>query len=122
MSKRKKNYPDPETEIINVFGADAMRLYLINSGLVKAQSLNFSTAGVQGVVKDVFLPWYNAYRFLIQNIQRFELIEGKAFSYDETVINGVENLMDKWIVSASETLIQFVRTEMEYYRLYTVIP
>lgn len=36
MSKSKKNYPDPEIEIINKFGADAMRLYLINSGLVKA--------------------------------------------------------------------------------------
>lgn len=36
MSKSKKNYPDPEDEIINIFGADAMRLYLINSGLVKA--------------------------------------------------------------------------------------
>lgn len=36
MSKRLKNYPDPETAIMNVYGADAMRLYLINSGLVKA--------------------------------------------------------------------------------------
>lgn len=63
MSKSKKNYPDP-MEIINLYGADAMRLYLINSPLVKAETLNFKDAGVVGTVRDVFLPWYNAYRFL----------------------------------------------------------
>lgn len=36
MSKSKKNFPDPEKEVINELGADTMRLYLINSGLVKA--------------------------------------------------------------------------------------
>lgn len=71
MSKSKRNYPDP-MEIINSYGADAMRLYLINSPLVKAETLNFKDAGVIGTVRDVFLPWYNAYRFLFQNISRYE--------------------------------------------------
>lgn len=84
MSKRLKNYPDP-VEVMNDYGADAMRLYLINSGLVKAESLNFSEEGVKGVIKDVFLPWYNAYRFLIQNIQRYEQSENKAFLFDENL-------------------------------------
>jgi isoleucyl-tRNA synthetase len=30
MSKRKKNYPDPLL-VVNSYGADALRLYLINS-------------------------------------------------------------------------------------------
>ena len=30
MSKRKKNYPDPLV-VVNSYGADALRLYLINS-------------------------------------------------------------------------------------------
>jgi len=41
MSKSKRNYPDP-MEVINNYGADAMRLYLINSPLVKAENLNFN--------------------------------------------------------------------------------
>ena len=45
MSKSKKNYPDP-MEIFDKFGADAVRLYLINSPLVKADNLNFSKKGV----------------------------------------------------------------------------
>jgi len=41
MSKRLKNYPDP-MDVVKNFGADAIRLYLINSPLVRADSLNFS--------------------------------------------------------------------------------
>lgn len=69
MSKRLKNYDDPLLTC-NQFGADAIRLYLINSPLVRAENLNFSNTGVQAVVREIFLPWYNAYRMLIQNITK----------------------------------------------------
>lgn len=64
MSKRLKNYPDP-WEIINSYGADAIRIYLANSPLVRAETLNFKATGVKAVIRDILLPWYNAYRFLI---------------------------------------------------------
>lgn len=123
MSKSKRNYPDP-MEIINAHGADAMRLYLINSPLVKAEPLSFKESGVMGVVRDVFLPWYNAYRFLLQNIQRYESETNKNFVFDEHVsLSGkLSNLMDKWIIATEQHLIKFVRQEMEKYRLYTVVP
>ena len=63
MSKSKKNYPDPMT-LVNEYGADAIRLYMINSPLVKAESLSFSKKGVNDTIRDVFLPIYNSYRFL----------------------------------------------------------
>jgi isoleucyl-tRNA synthetase len=69
MSKRLKNYPDP-TEIVNEYGADALRLYLINSPVVRAETLKFNEKGVRDVIKDVFLPWFNAYRFFVQNALR----------------------------------------------------
>ena len=50
------------------------RLYLINSPVVRAESLKFQEPGVRDVVKDVFLPWFNAYRFLIQNVIRLEKV------------------------------------------------
>ena len=64
MSKSKRNYPDP-MEITKHYGADACRLYLCNSPVVRAESLKFSEPGVKSVVRDIFLPWFNAYRFLI---------------------------------------------------------
>lgn len=29
---------------------------------------------MKDVIKDVFLPWYNAHRFLLQNIQQMERV------------------------------------------------
>jgi len=64
MSKRLKNYPDPML-IAKTYGADACRLYLCNSPVVRAESLKFEEYGVKAVVREIFLPWFNAYRFLI---------------------------------------------------------
>ena len=50
------------------------RLYLVNSPVVRADNLRFKEEGVRDVVKDVFLPWFNAYRFLMQNIQRLHQV------------------------------------------------
>lgn len=47
---------DP-VDILDQYGADALRLYLVNSPVVHAQTLRFRADGVFGVVKDVFLPW-----------------------------------------------------------------
>jgi len=49
MAKRKKNYPDP-TEVWNKCGADALRLYLINSPIVQAENLRFKEEGVKDVI------------------------------------------------------------------------
>uniref|UniRef100_A0A0D9VD18 Isoleucyl-tRNA synthetase n=1 Tax=Leersia perrieri TaxID=77586 RepID=A0A0D9VD18_9ORYZ len=105
MSKSKKNYPSP-MEVIDNYGADALRLYVINSPVVHAESLRFNEKGVHDVVKDVFLPWYNAYRFLVQNAKRLE-IEGLAvFSpINQATLLRSSNVLDNWIQSATESLV-----------------
>ena len=69
----------------------------------------------------MFLPWYNAYRFLIQNAKRLE-VEGLApFSpLDVAALLKSSNVLDQWINSATGSLVSFVRQEMDAYRLYTV--
>lgn len=120
MSKRLKNYPDP-TLVVDNHGADALRLYLVNSPVVRAEPLKFREAGVSGVLKEVFLPWYNAFRFFMQNAARWEAENGRPF--DPTVVPKTEgNDMDHWVRAALHKLIKFVRQEMEGYRLYTVAP
>uniref|UniRef100_A0A8C5UB29 Isoleucine--tRNA ligase, cytoplasmic n=1 Tax=Malurus cyaneus samueli TaxID=2593467 RepID=A0A8C5UB29_9PASS len=122
MSKRKKNYPDPMT-IVDSYGADALRLYLINSPVVRAENLRFKEEGVRDILKDVFLPWYNAYRFLVQNVQILQhKDEGREFLYNENTVKESNNIMDKWILSFTQSLIQFFKAEMAAYRLYTVVP
>ena len=45
MSKSKRNYPDPMLVFQN-YGADACRLYLCNSPVVRAEELKFAEEGV----------------------------------------------------------------------------
>jgi isoleucyl-tRNA synthetase len=123
MSKRLKNYPDPEL-VINSHGADALRLYLINSPVVRAEELRFREEGVKDVVRDVLLPWYNAYRFLVQSARRLEVEDPAGGALAGSTDRGAAstNLMDRWIQAAAAGLLLFVRREMEAYRLYTVVP
>ncbi len=116
MSKRLKNYPEPTT-VINQFGADALRLYLINSPVVRAEPLRFREEGVRDIVKDVFIPLVNVCKFFIANANRY-LAEGGELS----LTSSSPNEMDRWILTATQTLIQYVDVEMKAYRLYTVVP
>jgi len=119
MSKRLKNYPDPEI-VVDTHGADALRMYLINSPVVRGEELRFREEGVKDVVRDVLLPWYNSYRFLVQSVRRMER-EGEFEGIKQGHIVS-DNVMDQWIQAACAGLVQFVRKEMEAYRLYTVMP
>lgn len=122
MSKRKKNYPDP-MEIVKKYGADALRLYLINSPAVRAESLRFREEGVRDLLKDAFIPWFNAYRFLVQNIEIYEQNNpGQQFYFDTRSMIRSDNIMDRWILSFTQSLFKFVKIEMKAYRLYTVVP
>eukprot|EP01059_Diplonema_ambulator_P030802 TRINITY_DN542_c0_g1_i1.p2 TRINITY_DN542_c0_g1~~TRINITY_DN542_c0_g1_i1.p2 ORF type:complete len:1177 (+),score=542.87 TRINITY_DN542_c0_g1_i1:424-3954(+) len=116
MSKRKRNYPPP-TEVVDKYGADSLRLYLINSPVVKGQDLKFNEENVKKVVKDVLLPLYNSLNFFTINYNRL-IISGETFSADVPI----SNTMDRWITAESQRLIKDVRSEMEAYHLYTVVP
>ncbi|KEP62519.1 UNVERIFIED_CONTAM: isoleucyl-tRNA synthetase family protein [Hammondia hammondi] len=122
MSKRLKNYPDP-TEVIHVHGADALRVYLVNSPVVKAEALRFRIEGVKDVVKDVFLPWFHACRFLIQEVIRYETSGDRKFEpCKASALISKGNNMDRWIISSTQSLVKFFHQEMKAYRLYTVVP
>ncbi|GKY90391.1 hypothetical protein MPSEU_000013100 [Mayamaea pseudoterrestris] len=120
MSKRKKNYPDP-TLVINKYGADALRMYLVNSPVVRAEPLKFREDGVLGVVKEVFLPLYNAFRFFVQNVERWETVD-KKFVPDIAKVRSSKNPTDIWVQAETQQLIKFFHEEMKAYRLYTVMP
>ena len=129
MSKSLRNYPPPE-DIIHEYGADALRLYLVNSPVVRAEPLRFQRDGVFAVVKDLFLKWYNAYRFLVQSTRRYEVdaaaaAGGKHTPWSPADVNlatETTNVLDRWLRAACHHLVDDVRTEMGAYRLYTVAP
>lgn len=114
MSKSLRNYPDPN-EILNQHGADALRLYLIDSPVVKAQELRFSEKGVYDVVRKILLRWWNSYSFFTNyaNIDQF-VPKGDA--------KNSANILDQWVLSRLNGLIANTQKEMDAYRLYNVVP
>jgi isoleucyl-tRNA synthetase len=120
MSKRLKNYPEPGI-VIDKFGSDALRLYLINSPVVRAETLKFKEEGVKDVISKVFLPWYNAYKFFLTQTAVLKKDFGFEFQYDHNIKKS-DNVMDRWVLASCQSLIKFIRDEMAAYRLYTVVP
>ncbi|CRG95052.1 isoleucine--tRNA ligase, putative [Plasmodium gallinaceum] len=121
MSKRLKNYPDP-TYIINKYGADSLRLYLINSVAVRAENLKFQEKGVNEIVKSFILPYYHSFRFFTQEVTRFENTHNINFIFCEKNIYENVNIMDQWLFSCIQNLIKCVHIEMKAYKLYNVLP
>ena len=114
MSKSLRNYTAPD-ELMEAYGADALRLYLINSGLVRGEEQRFADSGVKDMVRRALLPWYNVFSFL----RTYATID--AWSPDKGMHRG-SNVLDQWITSRLQTLKARVAEEMEAYRLYNVVP
>ncbi|MBR4654022.1 MAG: class I tRNA ligase family protein, partial [Kiritimatiellae bacterium] len=110
MSKRLKNYPDP-AKMLDTYGADAIRLYMIYSPVVRAENLKFSENGVKQLMRDLLIPWWDAYSFFVT----YANVDG--FNDAEVVYPESSNVLDKWIVSSMETLIADVTAAMDAYDL-----
>ena len=114
MSKRLKNYPDP-LHIVHEYGADALRLYMINSPVVKAEGLRFSEDGVKHALRHLLIPLWNSYSFFVTyaNIDGWttEKMEGEAS----------QNQLDRWIRSSLESLAADVTAAMDTYDLQRAV-
>ncbi len=119
MSKSKRNYPDPN-DLINRTGADAVRLFMINSAALKAEDLRFSEEGVKQIVKSVMLPLWNAVSFFISN-HNADAAKGQL-NWNPTDAWKSDNELDQWMVANLQHLIGQVESEMAQYRLYAVVP
>lgn len=108
MSKRLKNYPDP-LKMVNEFGADAIRLFLLSSPAVEADDLRFSERGVEHGMRQVLIPLWNAFVFLATyaNIYYWQPADASAPAID----------IDRWILSSLQKLIEEVTEGMERYEL-----
>jgi len=107
MSKRLQNYPDP-SEVMGKFGADALRYYLLTSPVMQAENLNFSEQGVSEAMRKINMLLWNIYKF-------YELfINEDNLSVSEQVS---ENVLDKWIITRLNQLIQEVTKSMDSYNL-----
>ena len=103
MSKRLKNYPDP-TELIDKYGADSLRYYLLTSPVMKATDLRF-------VEKDVAELYRNLVMTTINIVNFYNMYVGNANIKDK------ENVLDEWLNVRTQQLVASVTDNMEKYKL-----
>ncbi len=113
MSKSVRNYTDPGY-VMNNFGADALRLFLIDSALLKAEDLKYSDDGVKEELKNVIIPLWNAYSFFVT----YANIDGMT---PESAPDDPENPLDNWILSEAERMVEEITEQMERYEIQKAV-
>jgi len=113
MSKRLNNYPDPKT-IIDKYGSDALRFYLMTSPAVKGESLRFKESGVEDILRSITIPLINSYNFFSEHKTKMEKANMKLVFNDEIS----DNIFDKWIIYKFNDYSDSVRSDLDKYILY----
>jgi len=111
MSKKLQNYPDP-MEVLQKYGADVLRFYLLSSPVMMAENMNFSEKEMKELVRGMFRMLWNSYSFFVlyANIDKFEP-QAEKFELKTT------NLLDRWIISELQVLTHNVNEAMTDYTL-----
>ncbi len=106
MSKSKNNYPDPWI-LIEKYGIDAIRFYLLTSPVMNGDDFNFSEKGVSDVSRKVNLLVYNVWSF-------FRMYEKSVISTEQTTSN-LSHVLDKWILAKLAKTVAEVTKQMDSY-------
>jgi isoleucyl-tRNA synthetase len=107
MSKRLKNYPDP-LELVEKYGADSIRYYMLSSSIMRAEDLNFSEQGVAEVSRKLIIRLSNVLSF-------YELYASQG---DEKVgALSSPHVLDKWICARLSETTALITDAMERYEL-----
>ncbi|MDD4250898.1 MAG: isoleucine--tRNA ligase [Candidatus ainarchaeum sp.] len=103
MSKSKNNYTDPNL-LFDLYGADAMRFYLMSSQLMRAEDLNFIDDNIKDVHRRLISTLLNVKRF-------YDLFGGNNVFDDQSS----QNILDKWIISKTNRLIKNSTKNLDEY-------
>jgi len=121
MSKRLKNYPDP-MEIVNEFGSDALRLYLLGSQATRAESLKFNKLDVYNIVKDIIIPLSNTIIFWKEYMELYyNTLNSNSTILIQLNISEITNPINLWILRKYSELRNEFNENMNNYNLKNAI-
>ena len=110
LSKRLRNYPDPD-EMFDVYGADAMRWFLLSSQVMRGGDLVVERKGPGEAVRSVLNPLWNAWKFFATY--------ANADGYQATWRTDATDVLDRYILSKAGGLVDDVTRSMDNYDLYS---
>lgn len=91
MSKNYGNYPDPK-EMLQKYGGDALRLYLMGSPVAKGEDILISEESYRQQVRGLMLILWNIYNFFVT----YANIDGWSPNSKQPES---KNVLDRWILS-----------------------
>src|SRR3989344_1318520 len=96
MSKSKNNYPDPAL-VMEKYGVDSLRFYLMNSVVMQADNLNFSEKDIATSYRKIVLILWNVYNYFVSyaNEANWEF----NIQEHEQLLENPKNLLDEWILT-----------------------
>jgi isoleucyl-tRNA synthetase len=109
LSKRLRNYPDPD-EMFAVFGADAMRWFLLSSPVVRGGDIVVERKGPSEAVRGVLNPLWNAWKFFA--------MYANADGHQARLTCEAVEVLDRYILSKLRLLVEEVTEAMDAYDLY----
>ena len=119
MSKSKKNYPDPWV-VVEKYGADALRFYLMQSPVMLGDDMNFSVGDLETVYRRIVLLLLNVHGYY-QTYSAHVPAEAsaKAGAGYEPEPSGMtepgENPLDQWIWARTQELVNEVAASLDGY-------
>jgi isoleucyl-tRNA synthetase len=108
MSKRLKNYPDP-LDVIDTYGVDSLRYYLLSSQLVRGEDLSFQEQGVSEVSKKLLMR--------LDNVASFYELYAPPAGGGTPRSAGSAHVLDRWIVSRLGETLKETTDGFETYEL-----
>ena len=105
MSKNFGNYPDPK-EMLQKYGGDALRLYLLGSPVMSGQDIKISEEEYRNQVRTFLLTLWNCYSFFV-TYANLDQWSGKSKTNPQ--------VLDSWILSLLNRLIINVTGSFENY-------
>lgn len=117
MSKRLKNYPEP-SEVVEKFGADAIRFMLMSSPAVRGENLRVSERLIEEQVRRVMLPLWNSYGFFVLHANEAQW-EPVQVTNDVTRHSPLvqHHPLDLWIKAEVQDLVNRMTAELDHYDL-----
>ena len=112
MSKSKGNFPDPRT-VMEKYGVDSLRFYLMNSVVMQADNLNFSERDLVNVHRKVTLILWNVYNYFVTyaNENQFKVQISKI----KNTIQNSKFVLDQWALARLQELINEVSKHLDNY-------
>ncbi|HZQ29965.1 MAG TPA: isoleucine--tRNA ligase [Patescibacteria group bacterium] len=114
MSKNYGNYPDPK-EMIQKYGGDALRLYLMGSPVMKGEDIIISGDQYREQVRGILLILWNVYNFFVSNAN------ADNWAQKVSEFNTKNNVLDKWIISRLNNTISSVTEAYEKFNTPEII-